>query len=289
MKITATAGDEALLTAVPGFKRLLGIARQMAALDCPVLVLGEQGTGRRALARFLHANGPRAELPFQVARCGKPDCEAVDAALFGADPGTILLEDVELLPPARQARLARLLEADEMPGRRLVASTAADLVMLAAQGQFRPDLLALLQVVTLTMPSLVRRRDDIPALTLHFLAKANTEAGKSVDSVSDEALALLAAYDYLGNVHELDTVIRRAVALCRGDRLEPAHLPPAVRAVGDTLREARLQTLEEREREYTLWVLGEVGGNQTSAAKVLGIDRASLWRKLKRWEEGAAN
>lgn len=287
MSGTYTAGDEALLTAVPGFQRLLKIARQIAGLDCPVLLLGEQGTGRRALARFLHSKGPQAGNPFHLAQCGNPNCDTVDEALFGSEPGTVLLEDVELLPPALQARLTQVLETEEDSKRRLVASTAANLAALATAGQFRPDLLVLLQVVTLTMPPLIRRRDDIPALALHFLAKANNEAGKSVLSLSDEALALLAAYDYLGNVQELDTVIRRAVALCRGDRLEPAHLPPAVRAAGDSLREARLQTLEEREREYTMWVLGEVGGNQTMAAKVLGIDRASLWRKLKRWEETA--
>jgi DNA-binding NtrC family response regulator len=209
--------------------------------------------------------------------------------LFGpARPmdGTLLLEEIETLPPPLQARLSQSLDpgggAPLAP--RLLASTAADLAELARAGQFRPDLHLQLGVITLTLPPLAGRREDVPALALHLLARVTAETGRAVAEISDDALELLAAYDYPGNLRELQTIIRGAAAMCDGTILEPHHLPPSVRSAGGQTRSNRLQTLEEREREYILWVLEEVNGNQTVAARVLGIDRASLWRKLKRYE-----
>ncbi|CAA6603126.1 Response regulator with CheY-like receiver, AAA-type ATPase, and DNA-binding domains [Rhodospirillaceae bacterium LM-1] len=285
-------GDEAFLTRTPALQRVLTTARQVAALDCPVLILGEQGTGRRALARTLHQLGAQADAPFQILRCSAHDNMALEAMLFGSQApqsGTLLLEEVEMLPAALQARLAMALDlpgGDEAQALkpRLLVSTSADLDGAVKDGAFRQDLHLMLRVVTLTLPPLSQRTGDIPMLALHFLNKACAENGKSLLRISDDALDLLAAYDYPGNVRELDTVIRGAVAVCDGATIEPRHLPPSVRHANREARSNRLQTLEEREREYIMWVLEEVGGNQTLAAKVLGIDRASLWRKLKRYE-----
>lgn len=283
----AQAGDEAFVTTTPAVQRLLHTSRQVAALDCPVLVVGEPGSGRRALARFLKDHGPRAAQPFHLVRCSAHDETGLAALLFGPArlaEGTLLLEEVEHLPPPLQAALALALDEGEPPPVRLLASTAADLAELVRQDRFRQDLLLRLAVVTLTLPPLSQRRADIPLLALHLIAKANIEAGKEVAGISDDALELLDAYDYPGNVRELDTLIRGAVAVCDGPQIEVAHLPPGVRSAAARSRSSRLQTLEEREREYILWVLEEVNGNQTVAARVLGIDRASLWRKLKRYE-----
>lgn len=283
------AGDEALLTGMASLKRLLHTARQVAPLDCPLLIVGPPGSGRRALARHVH-KAARGDEPFQVVRCSAAGPAELEGQLFHSAPGgSLLLEEIELLPPDLQARLAMALD---FPGgdeprtfpHRLMVSTAADLDALAREGRFRADLLLLVKVVTLTVPALAQRKEDIPALTLHFLARAAAEAGRAITAVSDDALELLAAYDYPGNLRELDTVIHGAVALCEGDRIEAAHLPPSVRSANSQARSNRLQTLEERERAYILWVLEEVNGNQTAAARVLGIDRASLWRKLKRYE-----
>lgn len=289
------AGDEAFTTRSPAVQRLINTARQVAGLDCPVLIVGEQGTGRRACARFLHACSPRAAQPLHLIRCSAHDLTALDAMLFGpAHPreGTLLLEEIEHLPLPLQARLALSIDqagGDDAPplAVRLAATTAADLHDLVKAGQFRADLHLLLGVVTLTLPPLGQRREDVPALALHLLARVNGETGRAVEGISDDALELLAAYDYPGNLRELQTIIRGAVAVCDGAMLEPCHLPPSVRAANSQARSNRLQTLEQREREYILWVLEEVNGNQTVAARVLGIDRASLWRKLKRYEAEA--
>lgn len=286
------AGDEAFLTSTPSLQRLLHTARQVARTECPVLILGEEGTGRRALARYLHQHSGRADQPFHLIRCSAHDPETIEGMLFGAfaaQNGTLLLEEVEALSGALQARLAIALEApggdgmEPMPVR-LLAATAHDLGERVRAGQLRQDLTMLLSVVTLPLPPLAQRRDDIALLALHFLAKQRLETGRPVASISDDALELLAGYDYPGNVRELETVIRGAVAVCDGTTLLPAHLPPALRGANRQARSARLQTLEERERDYILWVLEEVSGNQTLAARILGIDRVSLWRKLKRYE-----
>jgi DNA-binding NtrC family response regulator len=287
------AGDEAFTTRSPAVQRLIHTARQVAGFECPVLIVGEQGTGRRACARFLHACSPGADQTLHIICCSAHDQQALDALLFGPSrpvSGTLLLEEIESLPPALQARLAVALdqgESEARPGVRLVASTAADLHELVKTGAFRADLHLLLGVVTLTLPPLAQRREDVPALALHVLARINEESGRAVAGISDDALELLSAYDYPGNLRELKTIIRGAVAMCDGDLLEPSHLPPSVRRADSQARSNRLQTLEQREREYILWVLEEVNGNQTVAARVLGIDRASLWRKLKRYEAEA--
>ncbi|CAA7611714.1 sigma-54 dependent transcriptional regulator [Magnetospirillum sp. UT-4] len=287
----AKAGEEAFITAVPLVRRLLQTAAQVAPLDCPVLIVGEAGSGRRALARFLHQTGAHPEASFQLVRCTAHDEAALEALLFGRErqlEGTRLIEEVEALPPALQARLALALDGEEGgAAARVVAVTNADLDDFAKAGRFRPDLLLRLKVVTLTLPSLAQRREDIPALALHFLARAAAETGRPIAAISDDALELLAGYDYPGNVRELDTIVRGAAAVCDGATIEARHLPPSIRSASAQARSNRLQTLEEREREYILWVLEEVGGNQTVAARVLGIDRASLWRKLKRYEAEA--
>lgn len=286
------AGEEAFLTRTPVLQRLLHTARQVAGTECPVLILGEEGTGRRALARYLHQHSVRADQPFNLIRCSAHDPATIDGMLFGpAAPqsGTLLLEEVEALSGSLQARLAIALEApggDGVPPlpARLLAATSCDLGELVKAGKLRQDLNLLLSVVTLHLPPLAQRKDDVSLLALHFLAKARSETGRGVAAISDDALELLAGYDYPGNVRELETVIRGAVAVCDGDTLQPAHLPPSLRGANRQARSNRLQTLEERERDYILWVLEEVNGNQTLAARILGIDRVSLWRKLKRYE-----
>ncbi len=155
---------------------------------------------------------------------------------------------------------------------------------------FRQDLYFRLNVVNLHIPPLSQRREDIPLLAQHFLDRAAPVMGKPVNAISEEALALLKAYDFPGNVRELENIIERGVALCQGDTLEAAHLPDDLRDLtirAFRRRDGRVIPLEEQERDYILWVLEEAHGNQTLAASMLGIDRVSLWRKLKKYgEEG---
>ena len=157
-----------------------------------------------------------------------------------------------------------------------------------AEGRFRQDLYFRLNVVNLHIPPLSQRREDIPLLAQHFLNRAAPVMGKPVNAISEEALALLKAYDFPGNVRELENIIERGVALCQGDTLEAAHLPDDLRDLtirAAPPRDGRVIPLEEQERDYILWVLEEAHGNQTLAASMLGIDRVSLWRKLKKYGE----
>ena len=169
---------------------------------------------------------------------------------------------------------------------RFIAASNRNMKDWVAEGRFRQDLYFRLNVVNLHIPPLSERRDDIPLLAQHFLDRAAPVMGKSVRGISDEALAILKSYDFPGNVRELENIVERGVALCQGDTLEAAHLPDDLREL--TLRAfrkkaGRIATLDEQERDYILWVLEQAHGNQTLAAQMLGIDRVSLWRKLKRY------
>lgn len=285
----AKSGDAVFLTRTPAIERLLHTARQVAGTDCCVLVIGEQGTGRRALARYIHHHSAHAAAPFRIVRCTGQDEGALEELLFGAEAGgTLLLDEVESLSRAMQARLAMALdsggaEPPRHPRSRIVSTTSSNLADAVRGGGFRPDLHLLLATVTLSLQTLVQRKDDIALLAMHFLAKEAADSRKPAMHISDDAMELLLAYGYPGNVRELETVIRGAVAACDGELIDAADLPPSLRDDRNT-RGGRLQTLEERERDYVLRVLREVNGNQTLAARVLGIDRVSLWRKLKRYE-----
>jgi transcriptional regulator with PAS, ATPase and Fis domain len=169
---------------------------------------------------------------------------------------------------------------------RFIAATNRDVPALVKQGDLRQDLYFRLNVVNLQIPPLSRRKEDIPLLAYHFLQKCVVRMGRDLTDISPEALNLLKAYDFPGNVRELENIIERGVAVATGTRLELAYLPDDLRELGvRTFRkkEGRLPSLEEQERDYVLWVLQEAGGNQTLAAQSLGIDRVSLWRKLKRY------
>jgi DNA-binding NtrC family response regulator len=174
---------------------------------------------------------------------------------------------------------------------RFVAASNRNMKDWVAEGRFRQDLYFRLNVVNLHIPPLSERRDDIPLLAQHFLDRAAPVMGKSVRRISEAALEILKSYDFPGNVRELENIIERGVAICQGDILEVGHLPDDLRDLtikAFRRRDGHIASLEEQEREYILWVLEEAHGNQTLAAQMLGIDRVSLWRKLKRFagEEG---
>jgi DNA-binding NtrC family response regulator len=170
---------------------------------------------------------------------------------------------------------------------RFIAATNRDVQDMVKQGGFRQDLYFRLNVVNLHIPALSARKDDVPLLAHHFLAKHAALMGKAVSELAPVTLDLLRAYDFPGNVRELENIIERGVALTTGDGIEPAQLPDDLRELSIRTfrkRAGRIPTLEEQEQDYIAWVLQEAGGNQTLAAQMLGIDRVSLWRKLKRYE-----
>lgn len=318
-QLDAVEGRTRIVTRDGGMQRLLDMARQVAHTGCNVLITGESGTGKELFARYLHEHGGRSNGPFVAVNCGALNEELLANELFGhekgaftgavgkagllatAHGGTLFLDEVTEMSSGMQVKLLRVIQEREVlpvggtkPFKidmRFIAASNRNIKDWVAEGRFRQDLYFRLNVVNLHIPPLSGRREDIPLLAQHFLDRAAPVMGKQVGCISDEALALLKAYDFPGNVRELENVIERGVALCQGDTLEAAHLPDDLREL--TIRAFRRQdnrvlSLEEQERDYIRWVLEEAGGNQTLAAQILGIDRVSLWRKLKRFSSKPA-
>jgi transcriptional regulator with PAS, ATPase and Fis domain len=216
---------------------------------------------------------------------------------MAADEGTLFLDEITEMSPAMQVKLLRTIQEKEVlplgatkavkVDVRFVAATNRDVQDMVKAGDFRQDLWFRLNVVNLCVPPLSRRREDVPLLAYHFLQKCAARMDKPVTEISAETMTILKAYDFPGNVRELENIIERGVAIATGNTIEVAYLPDDLRELSiRTFRrkEGRLPSLDEQERDYVRWVLQEAGGNQTLAAQILGIDRVSLWRKLKRYE-----
>jgi len=292
--------------------KLLEIARQIASTDCNVLITGESGTGKELLARYIHLNSLRKEGPFVAINCGAFTEELLSNELFGhekgaftgattlkkglieiASSGSLFLDEITEMSPAMQAKFLRVIQEKELfrlggtqpihVDVRFIAATNKDIREEVKKQKFREDLYYRLNVVNLEIPPLRERKDDIPLLIAYFLKKYSFIMKKEVFKVSEDALNLLINYDYPGNVRELENIIERAVVLCSSSQLEVEHLPDDLKELKIQVfakKEGKFMTLEELEKEYIKWVLKEVG-NKTLAAQVLGIDRVSLWRKIK--------
>ncbi|MFC5303201.1 sigma-54-dependent transcriptional regulator [Azospira restricta] len=297
-----------IISSNPDMLAVLGTADGVAATDCGVLIVGERGTGREALARHLHEKSGRRGA-FVAVSCGTLGEDALAAELFGQDgtpgaveaaaAGTLFLDEVAAVPAALQPRLLRLVQDGEFVRQgesqarpadvRTVAASTQDLAALAEESAFRQDLFFRLAVVTLNLPPLRKRRGDIPQLAMHFLTRAAQRMGKPVSEIAPEAFDRLLAYGFPGNLRELESIIERGVALAGGQALTADLLPealgnPAAPAAGEA---PAIKTLEELEREHILKALEHTGGNRALAAQLLGIDRVSLWRKLRRYNEEA--
>jgi DNA-binding NtrC family response regulator len=302
----------------PAMAALLKTIAQVAPTASTVLLLGETGTGKELAARAIHLASPRAGKRFLAVNCGAFNEELLASELFGhekgaytgavdrkaglfeaAEGGTLFLDEVGEMTPAMQVRLLRVLQerkllrvggtADIPVDVRVIAATNKDLAAEAEAGTFRLDLFYRLNVITLRLPALAERREDIPLLARHFLLKYSELLGREVRELSPETLDVLLRYPFPGNIRELENLMERAVVLAEGSVVEPRHLPPDLQPDAPGLgasRQGGLATLEENERQHILWVLEQTGGNKSRAAEILGIDRASLWRKLKRFGAG---
>ena len=296
-------------------QRLLAMARQIAPTDTNILITGESGTGKELLARFIHAHCERSQKPFLAVNCGALQEELLANELFGhergaytgametrngliqaADEGTLFLDEIAEMSVGMQVKLLRVIQEREVQrlgstraipvNIRLITATHRNLHDEVAAGRFRRDLYYRLDVVELHLPPLVQRRDDIPLLAFHFLRKHAARIGRGVSDIDPAVMEALLAYDYPGNIRELENIMERAVTLARDEKVTMVDLPAVLvgRLVHLVREEAgRLPTLEEREVDYIRYVLERSGQNRTQAAKVLGIDRVSLWRKLKKY------
>ncbi|HEX7623745.1 MAG TPA: sigma-54 dependent transcriptional regulator [Anaeromyxobacteraceae bacterium] len=289
-------------------------AARVAATDATVLIEGESGTGKELVARAIHAASPRAPRPFVAVDCGAIAEGVLESELFGhargaftgaqamrrglfeeANQGTLFLDEIGDVGQNLQARLLRALQEGTIRrvgtnetiavDVRVVAASNRDLAQAVKEGRFREDLFYRLNVVTIVIPPLRDRREDIPLLAEHFAAKHGKAEGAAI---SAPARDLLVAYDWPGNVRELENVVARALALNPSGVVTPEDLPEHVRsarpaaatlaAVAGVTQER--PTLAELEKRYAAQVLQETGGNKTRAAEILGIDRKTLYRLL---------
>jgi DNA-binding NtrC family response regulator len=308
-------GRVKIVTQDTKLEKLLDTARQIAPTDCNVLLSGESGTGKELFARYIHFSSNRTEGPFFAINCGAFTEELLSNELFGhekgaftgaatmkkgliemASGGTLFLDEVTEMPPSMQVKLLRVIQEKEVLRLgatesikidvRFIAATNRDIQTAIKAGNFRQDLYFRLNVVLLNMPPLSERKEDIPLLSYYFLKKYSALMKKNVTEISAEVVALLMNYDFPGNVRELENIIERGVALSTGSSIEVVHLPEDLRELSIKTfrrREGKIPSLEDQEMSYINWVLSEVGGNKTLAAQILGIDRVSLWRKLKKY------
>ncbi|BEQ13930.1 sigma-54-dependent transcriptional regulator [Desulfoferula mesophila] len=299
----------------PQMRRVAEVIAQIAPTDCNVLILGESGTGKELAARAIHAQSACSAGPFVAFNCAALNAELMENELFGhekgaftgaeqekmglleaAQGGTIFLDEIGEMPPSMQVKLLRALQEREVlrvggtkPVSlrvRVVAATARDLKAEVSQGTFRQDLYFRLNVVSLVLPRLAERGADVQLLAYYFLGLFNRRMGKQVSGISPQALDLLTSYAYPGNVRELANIVERAVALCRQEMITERDLPAdlaAVELASFSRPDSEAFTLEEMERRYIEHILELTGGVRTRAADILGIDRVSLWRKIKKY------
>ncbi len=308
-------GAEAILGRSRKMMDVMRMVTRVAKTDSTILITGESGTGKELVARAIHANSNRAQGPWVAVNCGAIPENLQESEFFGyvrgaftgairdkiglvqeADGGTLFLDEIGETSPALQVKLLRFLQDGEVRrvgdtrsrrvDVRLIAATNQDLEKLVREGRFREDLFYRLSVIPIRLPALRERREDIPVLAAHFTRRFSEELGRAPVGISSQALALLMEYDWPGNVRELENVMERAVVLCQGDRIMPEDLPPHFWGEDESLIQVTRRkdmTLEELERFYILHVLHKYGGNRKKAADVLGLSRATLWRKLRQY------
>ncbi|MFC1834218.1 sigma-54-dependent transcriptional regulator [Thermodesulfobacteriota bacterium] len=304
-----------IITQNTGMRRILDMARKVAPTDCSVLITGESGTGKDLLARYIHENSRRKGKPLMAINCGAFNEELLANELFGhekgaytgassnkagiiesASHGTLFLDEVTEMSANMQVKLLRVIQERQLMRLgsteridvdvRFVAATNRDIQEAIASGAFRRDVYYRLNVVSLPIPPLSARKDDIPILCQYFLMKHAKLMQREVPSLSRDVLASLNVYDFPGNVRELENIIERGLALASGKSIEVRHLPDDLGhrdRVPLEGQENSWATLEEQEIRYIKRVLSETGGNRTVAASILGIDRVSLWRKIKKF------
>ncbi|MBS1792512.1 MAG: sigma-54-dependent Fis family transcriptional regulator [Acidobacteria bacterium] len=299
-------------------QRVFYLVEKVADTTAGILIQGESGTGKELIAKAIHFNSRRANKPFLAVNCGALPESLLESELFGhtkgaftgatadkkglfrsADGGTLFLDEIGEMPAALQVKLLRALQEQEVlpvgssaPVRfdtRIIAATNRDLETEVAENRFREDLFYRLNVIEISLPPLRTRREDIPLLVRHFVAKAARGQRLAEKPVNREALAALVSYNWPGNVRELENAVERAFILS-GDEIDLDSLPPKIRLSASQALEMRdpeglRPTLDEMERRYIYEILRSTSDDKTEAARILGIDLSTLYRKLKKYED----
>jgi DNA-binding NtrC family response regulator len=308
-------GQVKIITKDPAMLKILETARQVAPTDCNVLITGESGTGKELMARFVHEHSSRSSSTLMAVNCGTFNEELLTNELFGhekgaftgahiskpgliemASGGTLFLDEITEMSTNMQAKLLRVIQERQLMrvggtsvinvDVRVIAATNRNIQDAVLSKEFRKDLYYRLNVVSLDLPPLAARKNDIPLLAQFFLEKHSKLMRRDVPALSKEVLETLKNYDFPGNVRELENIIERGIALSTEGVIDEKHLPDDIRDFQITTyrrKDGAFPTLEEQEIRYIKQVLVESGGNKTLAAETLGIDRVSLWRKIKRY------
>lgn len=292
------------------------LIKQVAQVNCNVLITGESGTGKELAASMIHYHSHRRNRSFLAINCGGFAEDLLANELFGhekgaytgastaraglletASGGTLFLDEIGDMPPSMQVKLLRAIQEQEVirvGGNRpiaidvrIISATNQELKKAVSAGVFRRDLFYRLNVVSIAIPPLRERREDIPLLAHFFFDRAAKRSHRKITRFSDEAMDALKNYYFPGNIRELENIIEHSVAMARDDIIRLKDLPPDLSEMDVFSFEQtdnKVMSLREIEQNYIQWVLNRVGRNKTKAAKLLGIDRSSLWRHLKHYE-----
>ena len=313
--LQARYGFAAILGKSQKMKQIHDLVLEITRSDSTVLIQGESGTGKGLISRIIHYNSQRCDKPFVEANCAIYSEGVLHSELFGhekgaftgavkqkrgrfelADGGTIFLDEIAELPPGTQLTLLRFLQErkfERVGGEetllvdvRVLAATNKNLAENMEKGTFRNDLYYRLNVIPIFIPPLRERSEDIPLLASRFLEECARKMGKSYEGFSDEALQTLMDYSWPGNVREMENAIERSVVLAKGDLITLADLPTNLKEIREERGDMKL-SLYENERLYILKTLAECNWNKKLTASVLGINRSSLYSKLKKYGIGA--
>jgi len=294
-------------------QKVFGVMEKVIPNKSNILITGESGTGKGLVAQAIHESGSRKDKPFIAINCGAIPENLLESELFGhkkgsftsavedkkglitmANGGTLFLDEIGELPSALQVKLLHVIQTKELTpvgdtrvitvDVRIIAATNADLLQRVKEGRFREDLFYRLNVIEIRMPALRERRDDIPVLIKHYMEIFAKEAGKSIKDIDYEAMQALLTYDWPGNIRELRNTIERATVLADGEVITIHDMPDKFRTldVEGVSTSSLRQALDTFERDYVRRSLMENKGNKEAAADKLGIDLATLYRKLKK-------
>lgn len=295
-------------------QRIFNILPDIAVSDSTVLIEGPSGSGKELFARAIHNLSDRKHGPYVVVNCGALPSQLLESELFGyvrgaftdakkdkpgrfalAEGGTIFLDEIDAMPPFLQVKLLRVLQQKEYSplgstktfraNVRVISASNRKLANLVKEGEFRDDLYYRLNIIKLELPPLKDRKEDIPLLVSHFIRIFNLKKDKNIKSVSPDVLEILMKYDYPGNIRELENIIEYAFVMCHGQEIEVTHLPDElVRAQKIWVkRKGGTRQLREAEAVIITQTLEKHGGSRARTAAELGIDKSTLWRKMKKY------
>jgi two-component system, NtrC family, response regulator AtoC len=297
----------------PAMQETFAMIKKVAIVNCNILLQGESGTGKELVARSIHRLSPRKNRPFISFNCGGFTEELICNELFGhekgaftgaavtkigliesADGGTLFLDEIGEMPPSMQVKVLHVIQEKQIlrvggtsPVKlniRLIAASNKDIKKATAEGSFREDLFYRLNVVTLRLPRLCERKDDIPMLVSHFIEKYSRPFEKKIRGMSSDALEILMHYNFPGNVRELENMIQRSVALAENEDIRMEDLPQDLQKLDfNTFEGEGLLALEEVEKYHIIKVLEKTDYNKNLSCKILNLPRTTLWRKMKKY------